>query len=273
MISVISVFNNKNILEEWLLGSLRKQSSPYEFIGVDNTSGKFSSAAAALNWGAKRSKGEYLAFIHQDESLSGNDWLEKAEAFLRQVVDLGVAGVAGMLPSSRLSIWQVGTAPVENRLGLVASGPEKTLLRCKTVVTAPTAVQTLDEQVLMIPADVFSRLQFDEAACDNWHLYGVDYALSVGTLGLKAYVLPLPAHHKSLGFVDGRFLRTLKKIFQKHRNCKVIYTTSGSWYTNFMLDCAALSLMAARAEAGRWIGRNTTGGSLSLNRLNLLLRS
>jgi hypothetical protein len=101
----------------------------------------------------------------------------------------------------------------------------------------------------------------------------VDYALSVGTLGLKAYVLPLPAHHKSLGFVDGRFLRTLKKIFQKHRNCKVIYTTSGSWYTNFMLDCAALSLMAARAEAGRWIGRNTTGGSLSLNRLNLLLRS
>ena len=205
MISVISVFNNQNILEEWLLGSLRKQSSPYEFIGVDNTSGKFSSAAAALNWGAKRSKGEYLAFIHQDESLSGNDWLEKAEAFLRQVVDLGVAGVAGMF-SSRLKIWQVGTAPVENRLGLVVSGPEKTQLRCKTVVAAPTAVQTLDEQVLMIPADVFSRLQFDEAACDNWHLYGADYALSVGSLGLKAYVLPLPAHHKSLGFVDGRYL-------------------------------------------------------------------
>lgn len=273
MISVISVFNDKNILEEWLLGSLRKQSSPYEFIGVDNTSGQFSSAAAALNWGAKRSKGEYLAFIHQDESLSGNDWLEKAEAFLRQAADLGVAGVAGMLPSSNLKIWQVGTAPIENRLGLVASGNRKTGLFGKTALTGPTAVQTLDEQVLMIPAEVFSRLQFDEVACDNWHLYGVDYALSVGALGLKTYVLPLSAHHKSPGSVDERYFRTLKKIFQKHRNRKAIYTTCGSWYTNFLLDCVALSLMAARAEAGRWIGRNTTGGSLSLNLLNLLLRS
>jgi hypothetical protein len=273
MISVISVFNNQNILAEWLLGSLKKQSSPYEFIGVDNTSGKFSSAAAALNWGTKKSKGEYLAFIHQDVALSETDWLEKAEAFLRKAPDLGVAGVAGMLHSPRLSIWQVGTARVENRLGRVATGPEKTQLLCKTAVTEPTAVQTLDELVLMIPTDVFSRLQFDEATCDNWHLYGVDYALSVGTLGLKAYVLPLPAQHKSTGFVDERYFRTLKKIFQKHRDRKTIYTTCGSWYTNYLLDCAALSLMAARAEAGRRIGRNTTGGSLSLNRLSLLVRS
>jgi hypothetical protein len=273
VISVISVFNNKKILEEWLLASLRKQSSPYEFIGVDNTSKTFSSAAAALNWGARKSKGQYLAFIHQDESLSGNDWLEKAEAFLRQVADLGVAGVAGMLPASRLSVWQVGTAPVDNRLGLVASGPEKSRLRCKTTLTGPTAVQTLDEQVLMIPAAVFSRLQFDEAACDNWHLYGVDYALSVAALGLNTYVLPLPAHHKSTGFVDERYFRTLKKILQKHRHRKAIYTTCGSWYTNFLLNCAALSLMAMRAEAGRWIGRNNTGGGFSLNRLSLLLRA
>jgi hypothetical protein len=273
MISVISVFNNDRILHEWLLGSLSTQSWPHEFIGVDNTGGTFNSAAAALNWGAGKSKGEYLAFIHQDVAFPGSDWLEKAETFLRQTAELGVAGVAGMFPSPGLNIWRVGTAPVANRLGRVVSGPEKTPLRCQTAVTDPTVVQTLDEQVLMIPAEVFSRLAFDEVVCDNWHLYGVDYALSVAALGLKPYVFPLPAQHRSPGHVDERYYRTLKKILQKHRGCRVIHTTCGSWYTKTVLNCVALSIIAARAEAGRWAGRNNRGARPSLSRLKLLLRA
>jgi glycosyltransferase involved in cell wall biosynthesis len=273
MISVISVFNDKTVLEEWLLYSLKAQSLPYEFIGVDNTSGKFSSAAEALNRGAKSAKGEYLAFIHQDVSLQGNEWLKKLEDFMRQAPGIGVAGVAGMLSSYRLNIWQVGTASAEDRLGLVVSGPGRTRLACKTEVRTPTQVQTLDEQVLVVPAKVFSWLQFDAAACDNWHLYGVDYALSVAASGLKAYVFPLPTYHKSPGFVNKLYYRTLKRILKKHKGIKIIYTTCGAWYTNFILDCAALAIVAARAEAGRWAGRNTTGGWPTMERLASLIRS
>ena len=43
MISIVCVYNDKKILENYLLKSLRKQSSKYELITLDNTKGLFKS--------------------------------------------------------------------------------------------------------------------------------------------------------------------------------------------------------------------------------------
>ena len=53
MLSIICVYNNRDILEKYLLNSLKVQSIEYELILIDNTSGKFNSAAKALNYGGK----------------------------------------------------------------------------------------------------------------------------------------------------------------------------------------------------------------------------
>ena len=101
MISVVCVYNNPEILNDYLLKSLKDQIAEKELIKIDNTEGKFSSAAEALNYAGKKAKGEYIMFVHQDVDLSSNSWLEDAEEILNTIPDLGIAGVAGVSEEGR----------------------------------------------------------------------------------------------------------------------------------------------------------------------------
>ena len=95
MISIVCVYNNKEILESYLLESVKNQTAKFEFIGIDNTKEQFKSAAKALNYGGRQAKGKYLMFVHQDVDLSTNTWLEEVVKILDEIPNLGIAGVAG----------------------------------------------------------------------------------------------------------------------------------------------------------------------------------
>ena len=82
MISVICVYNNKEILNKYLLKSLKIQTETHELILLDNIGGKFKSASEALNYGGKKAKGDYLMFVHQDVDLCSKTWLENVESIL-----------------------------------------------------------------------------------------------------------------------------------------------------------------------------------------------
>ena len=73
MISIIRVFNDEKLLSKYLLKSLKNQTACNELILIDNTKNKFKSASKALNYGAKKAKGEYLMFIHQDVKLCSHN--------------------------------------------------------------------------------------------------------------------------------------------------------------------------------------------------------
>ena len=92
MISIICVYNNKEILENYLLKNLSTQSVEYELILIDNTNGKFKSAAEALNYGGKKANGNYLMFVHQDVDLCSNNTLDYIENILESISNLGIAG-------------------------------------------------------------------------------------------------------------------------------------------------------------------------------------
>ncbi|GAH67636.1 unnamed protein product, partial [marine sediment metagenome] len=82
MISIVVVYNNKRILNDILLKSLKKQTAKFELIALDNTKGKFKSAAEALNQGGKNANGKYIMFVHQDIELDSDLWLKEVEKFL-----------------------------------------------------------------------------------------------------------------------------------------------------------------------------------------------
>lgn len=75
---------------------LRNQTVTFELIPVDNVSGRYKSAAEALNYGGEKAHGEYIMFVHQDVYLHSDHWLENAEKVLDDISGLGIAGVAGM---------------------------------------------------------------------------------------------------------------------------------------------------------------------------------
>jgi len=242
MISIVSVYNNKKILNDYLLKSLKSQSVDYELITLDNTKGRFKSAAEALNYGREKAKGEYIMFVHQDVDLCSNIWLEKAEKMLDDLPNLGIAGVAGM--SER------GKNTKERGKNIIKHGIPAVTWPWGNPIQEPALVQTLDECLIIIPQSVFDVLKFDEQVCDDWHLYAVDYCLCAIKMGLGAYAIPLSIYHRATGslhrkdyfriFLEGPlpagYYRTLKKLLKKHKTYfKHIYTTTGNWNTLYPL--------------------------------------
>jgi len=225
MISVVCVYNNGKILNDYLLKSLKNQTVDYEQIVVDNTQGKFKSAAEALNHGGRRAKGRYIMFVHQDVDLCSNTWLEEVEKMLDELPNLGIAGVAGKS---------------ENKKGIITNIKDGTppKLTGKIQIKIPTKVQTLDECLVIIPRSVFNMFQFDENVCDNWHLYAVDYCLSIKRLGFDVYVIPMFVYHRSAGYsFSEKYHLTLQKVLKKHKkHYKEIYTTMGDWSTLYPLS-------------------------------------
>lgn len=270
--SIICVYNDEEVLKGWLLAGLQDQPPCFELIKVDNTGGAFRSAAAALNHGAARANGEYLLFVHQDVRLMAGDWLEQAASFLGKLPDLGIAGVGGMrgLPAAEI-LSVLGTSASLRGTGQVFSGPGKIPALGDVQFTQPVAVQTLDELLLIIPDEMYSSAPFDENTCRDWHLYGVDYSLSVAARGLKAYVLPLPVWHRSGGTLSCGYFRTLKAIFKKHHGYKIIPTTCGFWSAYNFLNCLNLLVLAFRSEIGKRIGRPNAGAGRYLRHIKSLL--
>lgn len=225
-ISIISVFNDRRILEENLLKNLKNQSIEYDLILIDNTKNVFQSVASAMNFGAQQASTKYLMFVHQDVVLLGNDWLENAIHILEKIDLLGVAGIAGMGESGKTNKDRGrGNVTSKNCNGKIENW-------CwANPISKPEIVQTLDEFLLIVPQNVFSRLMFDDQTCDRWELFGVDYCLTIQDINLKAYVIPLEVEHNSIGRTIGHhYFKALKRIFRKHgAKHKKIYTTCGDW--------------------------------------------
>jgi len=242
MFAVVAVYNDREVLQHYLVESLTRQTVPYEFIPVDNPEGDYSSCARALNEGAARieSDSRYVLFIHQDIRLQGDDWLETTEKMLDTLPDLGVAGVAGAVKSSWWSRQVISNV-------FHGHPPEQAgNRRCET----PVPVETVDACSFIIPRQVIARFSFDEAVCDGFHLHDVDYCLTVRQAGLNVYCIPSSVYHFSkgmahtspwgilrhLGEFPGDYYRSLKKVLKKHRaRHSTIFTPCGTWSTRYPL--------------------------------------
>jgi hypothetical protein len=201
---------------------------------VDNSLGKWNSAASALNWGARDAKGDILMFVHQDFEFGSSDWLEKCEKFCDETENLGAAGVAGKGEGKEIVSNITDRWPVPKRVS-------------RSDVKEVTKVQTLDECLIVIPRGVFARFQFDEKTCDSWHLYAVDMSLTLLENGLGVFVLPLPGYHRSnnQSLRSGSYFETLKEVLKKHKESfTMVHTTCGTWSLSRPLIIQRMKLLA-----------------------------
>ena len=237
MISVVCVYNNKKIFNNFLLKSLNNQTADFELIGIDNTSNKFKSAAEALNYGGKKATNKYIMFAHQDVSVLHKTWLKDIEKLLDSISNLGIAGVAGMSES--------GSSNPERGRNKITHGMPSEVWSWGNQIQKPEPVQTLDECLVIVPKSTFDVLEFDEKTCNGWHLYVVDYCLSAKERGFGVYALPVDLYHLSsavskkkfpslIGPLPDEYYSTLDSLIKKHRNkFKRIYTTCGDWSTSY----------------------------------------
>lgn len=238
MISVVCVYNDKKVFNNFLLKSLNNQTTKFELIGIDNTLNKFKSAAEALNFGGKKATNKYIMFAHQDVSFRPKTWLEDAEKFLDSINNLGIAGVAGMS--------ETGSSNPERGRNIITHGIPSEVWPWSNKIQKPVQVQTLDECLVFVPKYTFETLKFNEKTCDGWHLYVVDYCLSAKEQGFGVYVLPMKIYHMSKGAnnkkkfqslrgpLPDEYYETLDRLIKKHNDTyRRIYTTCGDWSTSY----------------------------------------
>ena len=178
-VSIVTCFNNREVLEENLLRSLRQQSTvALELVAMNNVEKNFVSVSSALNTGGQTAKGDYIIFVHQDVYLSGANWINRAVKFLDGLPDAGVAGVCGVTSKGASTGFILDRGRYWGRR-----------------LSKPIPVQTLDEQLVIVPRRVFEKTKFDERF--RFHSYTADFCLSIQKIGLHAYVLPLMVEHNS----------------------------------------------------------------------------
>lgn len=252
MISIVCVYNNKDVLENNLLRSIEAQTVDQELILIDNRGHQFPSAAKALNYGGRNANSEYIIFSHQDIYLPNPHWLEEAEDYLESTPDLGIAGVAGMIAG--------GHCNKERGRNIIKHGKSLEPWSWGRPIVKPEPVQTLDECLFIIPKKIFDVYPLDEGTCAHWDLYAVDYCLSIReAMCLVAYALPMMVHHRSLGHTTEKYFLTLNKVLKKHRqHCKRINTTTGSWSTSYPLGLQ---------RQIKWVDMNVRGVTNKLSRM------
>lgn len=226
MFSIICAYNNKKMLEDCVIKSLKKQKNiEYETIFVNAEEHHFSSASETLNYGGQQAKGDYLIFLHQDIIFETEDVLEKIK-FYCDHYQFGIAGVAGVtvIGNRNRLITQI-----EDGKDHTAAGTELTIHHYNN----PQKVFSLDECMFIIPNNVFKLFQFSDLG-KTWHLYATDYSCKCMKNGFDVLVLPLKnIWHLS----DGRsfsidYFFAVSKLIQLYRkNFKMIYTVYGRWPT------------------------------------------
>lgn len=242
MISVISVMNNETVAREFLLRGLSRQDSKFELLLVDNRASTYKSASEAYNVTGTKANGDYLMFVHQDVLLLSRNGLREAEEWLSTQTRVGLAGVVGMLKPKFANqievctryylLQKLGKYYLWNQRygrGNVFHGfeRERALPWGGRFISDVVPVQTVDELILIVPACVFESVKFDESVCDYWHLYGVDFSLTVSQKGYKVCVLPCFVLHQSTGTVTKFLISSGRKLIKKHKQEKVINTTYG----------------------------------------------
>lgn len=222
-ISLITVYNNKMMLEEMLSSAREQRNVDIDYVMIDNTNHLFSNAASALNYGTAKSMGEVLVYLHQDIEFLSLNALETIYDYALKNKNV-VFGAAGVKRRNKMS-------DDSQILTSIYAGEDKAK---NNTLSEPAACFTLDECLIACHRDCMKELAFDDTVCDGWHLYGADLCLQAGLKpDLKVMVIPMDyVWHKSNGNADKSYRDTQDKLAKKYKGkYKIINTTNGFQYT------------------------------------------
>ena len=218
LISIICVYDKDKVLNENLLESLKGQTQDYELILIDNRNLKYDSLASAYNYGAKKAKGKYFIFAHQDICFSDNDWIKKTINQINKLNNIGIVGVSG-----KCDDYQIYSNIKYGKNSDIVSPRKLNEVKLATAI---------DDCLFIIPKTTFDLLNFDENSCFSWYLCATDYLLSLKKVNLNAYLIPSNLEHKSnYSTIDESYFKTIKKLQKKFFKNKVISDMLFDWKT------------------------------------------
>ncbi len=232
MIDVVCVYTKPELVQQMKQSALENGGyADVNFILLDNTSGRFSSAAQAYNYAlCHECKSEVIIFCHQDIVFYENAVI--AVYNLCQKNENVLYGAAGAVSNRCLllchvprlysHIWQ-GTGQNTFRYESLSAGEIRDVF-------------TLDECLIAANRKLFDTVRFDEQTCDNWHMYAVELSLQCHVKRIPVCVFDANVLHLSMGVITPSFYATVEKVVAKYKkHFKVIVYPCGGVYTGPVL--------------------------------------
>lgn len=226
-VTLVCCYNDGSQYKQ-MTDTVARQNVKCEVIGIDNCGQRFSSCASALNAVLSDIKTDYVIFAHQDIELPEPDTLERVVSYLKRLGVRDILGVAGAVENKN---------PKSKELGLVLSNVYHGDGLCRAgeeAFAGMTACDTVDECFFGGHTKCFADQPFNEALCDNWHLYAVERCLNARVRGAHVYVCDVPLIHHSSGKINHSYnvgFRRIAGYYAKRLKC--IRTVCGSGRTDF----------------------------------------
>ncbi|RRF88956.1 MAG: hypothetical protein DUD33_09180 [Coriobacteriaceae bacterium] len=217
-VSIVCCYTSKAKLR-YLDCSLDEQDMAVEKVFIDNSQGRFGSAASALNYGANMSSGDLILFCHQDIRFKHSDSLSRLVKAASSTLKPGdVGGVAGAINKKLYMTITHGEHEAAYSPAYLFNGDS-------------VEVETVDECVIILPRETWLGHHFDEVVCDNWHFYGVEQCLYALAHNHNVYVLSADVNHlSSRGKINDTYYRALRRLMRAYENkFDYVSTTVGYW--------------------------------------------
>lgn len=210
-LTIICVYNNKNILNTMLLESLNHQNVKSKTLLFDNSDNYYSSAAKAYSDLIETVQSKYVLFVHQDIIFDTEDSLINIYKY--------------MLNNKESIVGVVGVKINDNKAyGTIREGVHGEYSRCFKIESAIT-VDAVDECCFGGKVGLIRKVGFDSDTCNGFHLYAVDLCYAAKKMGIETCVVPSQLIHVSLGNLSHDFFIRLKKLRNKYKkNFKYIRT-------------------------------------------------
>jgi len=233
-VSLICVYNKKSVYNDILIESLKKQTIKCELIGIDNSNGRFSSAAAALNYGVTLSHGNLLIFVHQDIEFTTEHSLEELIKRLSVLERGDVAGVAGEIVLDGKRVCCTSITFGKHRMSYKAIPINET-----------REVESLDECLFAMLRETWEDNKLNESVCNGWHFYAVEACYHARKHNHHVYVVKSSLNHLSAsGTLDNGYYSTLSALCEHYKNSfpYIVSTTTYIRTAAYKKDIAIMRL-------------------------------
>ncbi|MDR1883574.1 MAG: glycosyltransferase family protein [Prevotella sp.] len=205
-------------INEWWRNQLQQNIArnigcDHEFLYIDNTIEK-KGICAVYNILAKKAQGEYLCFVHEDVIIETKDW---GNLLIARASDkaTGVIGFAGAGTVAGFPYWNDGITHYSYYVQRQKDGSLSFDATVNPFGYDFKKVAVLDGMFLFCRKDVWTKHPFDDKTFNGFHLYDIDFCLSVAQEYNNYVGYNTVINHFSTGSPNKQYFDSLILFYKK----------------------------------------------------------